>query len=259
MVGRDGALDKLPWKNIDPPRGPVERQFLRPLALGECLTPYRLLPPVTAVIPLDGQTLLDSRSAAEAGFRHLAEWLKEIEGKWAAHCNKDANGAPRLSLSGQIDYLRKLTGQTGTQTMRVLYTKAGLRLSAARIAANDVIIDTKAYWATARSTEEASYLIAVLNSATALAKISDLQPRGEFNPRDFDNLIWTLPIPEYDPNDTVHQELAAAALRAEAVAAAVPLAEGQHFVAKRKAIRLALIEDGVAAEIEALVDALLPV
>jgi hypothetical protein len=95
--------------------------------------------------------------------------------------------------------------------------------------------------------------------ATALAKIIDLQPIGQSDRRDFDNLIWTLPIPEYDPNDAVHQDLAAAALRAEAVAAAVPLADGQHFVAKRKAIRLALIEDGVAAEIEALVDALLPV
>ena len=50
----------------------------------------------------------------------------------------------------------------------------------------------------------------------------------------------------------------AAASRAEAVAALVPLTDAQHFVAKRRAIRAALAEDGIAAEIEALVDALLP-
>ena len=34
--------------------------------------------------------------------------------------------------------------------------------------------------------------------------------------------------------------------------------ELKHFTAKRRAIRAALAADGVAAEIEALVDALLP-
>lgn len=38
----------------------------------------------------------------------------------------------------------------------------------------------------------------------------------------------------------------------------MPLAETRHFTAKRRAIRAALAEDGIAAEMEALVDALLP-
>ena len=45
---------------------------------------------------------------------------------------------------------------------------------------------------------------------------------------------------------------------AEAVAATVALDDRQHFTAKRRAIRTALVTDGVAAEIEALVDAILP-
>ena len=98
----------------------------------------------------------------------------------------------------------------------------------------------------------------MLNSAAVLAKVSDLQPRGEVTPRDFDNLVWTLPIPEYDPADPLHRDLAAAAAHAEGIAAAVPLSDTQHFTAKRRAIRAALAEDGIAAEMEALVDALLP-
>jgi hypothetical protein len=50
----------------------------------------------------------------------------------------------------------------------------------------------------------------------------------------------------------------AAAAHAETIAAAVELTDAQHFTAKRRAIRAALTADGVAAEIEALVDALLP-
>ena len=56
----------------------------------------------------------------------------------------------------------------------------------------------------------------------------------------------------------MHRDLAAAAIRAEKVAASVPLTDTQHFTAKRRAIRDALAKDGVAAEIEALADALLP-
>ncbi len=76
--------------------------------------------------------------------------------------------------------------------------------------------------------------------------------------RHLDNIVWTLPIPEYDDAEPLHRDLAAAAFRAEAIAASVPLTDAQHFVAKRRAIRTALAEDGVAAEIEGLVDALLP-
>lgn len=210
-----------------------------------------------AVIPLDGPKLLDSATASEAGYRNLAAWLRDTEAKWAAHCNTGTDGQPRMTLRSQLDHLRKLTVQAGQPTVRVLYTKAGTRLSAVTIAANDLIVDHMAYWAPARSPEEAAYLVAVINSAAVLAKVTDLQPRGEVGARHFDNLVWTLPIPEYDPADALHRDLAAAASRAAAVAAAVPLDAG-HFTAKRRAIRAALAADGVAAEMEALVDALLP-
>jgi hypothetical protein len=99
-------------------------------------------------------------------------------------------------------------------------------------------------------------LIAVINSIAVTGKITDLQSHGQRDKRDFDNLIWTLPIPEYDDTDPLHRDLAAAAAHAETIAV-VPT-DAQHFTAKRRAIRAALVADGVAAEMEALVDALLP-
>lgn len=64
-------------------------------------------------------------------------------------------------------------------------------------------------------------------------------------------------IPEYDDTDQLHRDLAAAVAHAETIAAAVVLTDTQHFTAKRRAIRAALVTDGIAAEMEALVDALL--
>lgn len=260
MQGRAGRLDKRPWTTVEPPRGPVEGEFLRQLALGETVAPFRMLETVTAVIPLRGARVLDSVAARGAGDRHLAAWLADIEAKWAEHANKASDGQPRMTLSARIDHMRLLSCQSGpAANSRVLYTKAGTRLSAATLLANDAIVDHKAYWTNAHSPREAAYLTAILNSAAVVAKISDLQGIGEAGTkRDFDNLVWTLPIPEYDDAEALHRDLAAAALRAEQVAASVPLTDTQHFVAKRRAIRAALAEDGVAAEIEALVDALLP-
>ena len=75
---------------------------------------------------------------------------------------------------------------------------------------------------------------------------------------DFDNLVWTLPIPEFDAAEALHVDLAAAALHAAEVAARVELPDAAHFTTKRRAIRQALVADGVAETIERLVDALLP-
>jgi len=91
-----------------------------------------------------------------------------------------------------------------------------------------------------------------------LRKIVDFQPHGQRDPRDFDKLVWTLPIPEYSDADPLHRDLAAVAARAETIAAGADLSAADHFTAKRRAIRAALAAAGIAEEIEVLVAALLP-
>ncbi len=120
-----------------------------------------------------------------------------------------------------------------------------------------LVIDHKAYWAPARTCEEARYLAAILNSSIVLQRVIPMQPRGWRDPRDFDNLVWELPIPEYDRRVALHRALADAAAEAERVAAAVVLAEGTHFMRQRRAIRDALAVDGISARIDALVTRLL--
>ena len=92
-----------------------------------------------------------------------------------------------------------------------------------------------------------------------------MQSRSQWGTRDFDKLMFELPIPLFDVNDPLHRELAAAAKRAAHVAAAVPLVrnakarnqETMHFVTVRKHIRTALHDDGITQEIEELVTRLL--
>ncbi|MBN9563183.1 MAG: N-6 DNA methylase [Alphaproteobacteria bacterium] len=258
MHGRAGPLDKHPWTTVEPPRGPVEVEFLRQLVLGETIAPFRLLETATAVIPLEGRTLLDAAGARGSGHRHLSAWLHDVEVKWAEHGTKKNDGSLRTSLIANIDHMRKLSVQAEQASTRVLYTASGTRLSACRISASDAFVYHGAYWAAVRGANEAGYLLAIINSNAVLSKITDLQPHGQKDKRHFDNLVWTLPIPEYDDTDPLHRDLAAAAAHAETVAASVALQDAQHFTAKRRAIRAALVADGIAAEIETMVDALLP-
>lgn len=256
--GRVGNLDKRPWTGVEPPEGPVERAFVRRVALGESVAPYRMLDLVTGVVPMMDGAILTAAAADAQGHRSLAAWLRDAEGKWNEHSNKDVDGNARMSLAERVDAMGTLRAQASRAPIRILYTKAGTRLSACWLDADDVVIDHKAYWAAANSLEEAAYVSAVLNTRVVLDRVKDLQPVGQRDPRDFDNLVWTLPIPEFDGTDAVHVDLAAAALHAADVAARVELPEDAHFTSKRRYIRQALEADGVSEAIERLVDALLP-
>lgn len=259
VQGRVGNLDKRPWTSVEPPEGPVERAFLRRIALGESVAPYRLLDLVTGVVPMEDGAILTAAGADAHGHRGLAAWLRDAESKWNEHSNRGAGGAPRVTLGQSLNHLRKLTAQANRLPLRVLYTKAGTRLSACWLEDDDVIVDHKAYWAAAHSLEEAAYVTAVLNAHVVLDRVKDLQPVGQRDARDFDNLVWTLPIPEFDATEALHVDLAAAALHAAAVAVRVDLSDAAHFTAKRRLIRQALVDEGVAETIERLVDALLPI
>ena len=256
LRGKVGRLDKRPWSEVEPPRGPVEKEFVRPVLLGESIAPFRILNTPCAVVPVEGRALLDAKAAVHAGHRLLARWLRDIEAKWAAHCSKRADGTQRMTLLQRLDHMRGLSAQLPARGSRIVYTKAGTMLAAA-VLEDSQIIDHKAYWTSARIVAEGRYLCAILNSETVRVRIAPMQSKGQWGARDFDNLVWELRIPLYNSAIPLHRELAAAAAKAERVAAAIALPEGAHFTRQRRAIRDALAADGIAARIDALVARLL--
>lgn len=256
--GRVGNLDNAPWTTVEPPEGPIERGFLRPVALGQSIAPFRILGLATGVVPMANGEILNSRSAVVLGHRGLAAWLHDAEVKWNEHSNRDAEGNARMSLAERVDVMGTLRAQANRATIRVFYSASGTRLSACWSGDGDAVVDKTAYWAAANSLDEAAYLGAILNAEIVLNRVKDLQPVGQRDPRHFDNLVWTLPIPEFDPAEALHRDLVAAALHASEVAAHVELPDDVHFTTKRRLIRQALVADRVAETIERLVDALLP-
>ena len=150
----------------------MERQFLRPVYLGESVVPFRLLTPPLGVIPWDSKLegLLDAGSAGLVGFPHLATWLKQAERNWEEHRSSE-----RLSFRGRIDYHRELSAQFPPPPLRVVYSTSGTLLVAALVTDREAVIDTSLYWAPVDTESEAGYLIAILTSETTRRRFESLQ------------------------------------------------------------------------------------
>jgi len=245
--------EKKPWRELPSLSGQVESEFLRPAYMGESVAPFRLLSPLQAVIPwTDGSNgrLLDANAASAAGYVHLADWLQKAEKRW----DKQSRGT--MKLIERWDYNKELTSQLPPPPLRVLYAASGTLPAVAILRDARAVAEHKLYWSGADE-DEAGYLEAILNSEAARALVANLQSRGQWGARDFDKVMFQLPIPTFDPNNALHRQLVDAARQAEAVAAGVAIPKGHPFVAARQIIRRALVKDGIDGTINALVEELL--
>ena len=251
--GRAGNQDKAPWRTLEPPQGTVDREFLRPVLLGESIAPFRVLEPRTGVIPWDAERreLMDAEKAARRGYPRLAQWLGTTEALWERY----KRGT--MTLLEQCDYYGKLSCQFPIAPIRVVYTKAGAKLVAAVVQDRTAIIDHKLYWAAVESLEEARYLCGVLNSEAVRAGVEQYQSQGQWGARDFDKYVFNLPIPRFHKDDQLHHRLADAVRTTEVAAEAVPLEVGEYFIRARKRVRSAIGERGIASKLESLANELL--
>jgi hypothetical protein len=209
-----------------------------------------MLPPSLAVIPWVGNRLVDSSDEAINDYPGLAAWWREAEAVWNAHRRNDS-----LSLLERQDFRRGLAHQFPIPPHRVVYSKAGSVLVAARVEDQSAVLDTTLYWAAVADVREARYLTAVLNSAELTRRVQPLQARGLFGPRHFDKYVFHVPIPVFDPTNASHLELVELAERAEMVSAAD--GAGGSFQSARTRIRQLLNADGVGQAVERAVVALL--
>jgi hypothetical protein len=99
--------------------------------------------------------------------------------------------------------------------------------------------------------------MALINSEITRSRVASLQSRGQWGARDFDKVVFTLPIPMFDTKLGLHTDLATAALEAERVAARVELPQSIKFQRARRLVREALADVGIAERIDKLVARLL--
>ena len=251
--GRARNQDKQPWKTLEPPEGVVDRDFLRPVFLGESIAPFRVVAPLQAVIPWDNERreLLDATKAASRGYPRLARWLEKTEKLWELY-NRSA-----MSHKERIDYHGELSCQFPIAPIRVVYSASGTNLASCVVQDEKTIIESKLYWSAMDSLEEAHYLCGIFNSEVLRAGVEPYQSQGQWGARDIHKYVFNLPIPKFDGRNSLHQEIADAAKTAEDVARAVPEKESEYFVRTRKRVRDALAEHGISEELESFVGELL--
>lgn len=251
LKGRTGKQDKKPWKSIEPPTGPVEGGFVRPVYLGESVLPYRLLTPLEGVIPVKDGEVLTPTSAITVGAINLSRWLDQCNRLW------DEHGKRQRTFAAQLDYFGQLLSQVPIPPIRVVYAKAGSQPAAAFIESDKAVIDHMLYWMDCKTKDEARYLVAILNSEAARRRVEKWQAEGQWGKRHFDKAMFNLPIPTFDPKERLHRKLVEASAEAQKQAEELILKPGAYFVSARNAIRKALVVDGIAGDIDKLVDKLI--
>ena len=245
VVSRRSTGEKPPWKSLPGIEANVEKKFLHPVLLGESILPYRVFRPFEGVVPATAKgAMLDAQAAADRGFGGLHSWMKQAEAIWKANAESGS-----MTLIDRWNYHNELGSQFPIAPLRVVYAKAGT-LPAACLVRDNSVIDHKLYWSTPADEQEAFYLTAILNSEVARSRTVSLQSRGQWGARDFDKVIFTLPIPRFDAKVALHMELAAAAREAEEIAAAVQLPEAVKFQRARRMVRDALTEAGINVRFE---------
>ena len=247
-------LEKKPWKDVESLRGTVERSFVRDVYLGETVLPFRLQEPRRAVLPVRDSSVLSSDEIEQ--YEALRQWWAVAEGQWAKH---KAEG-DSSDLLHRIDFHGQLSSQVPASKHRVVYTKAGTTLAAARVTDDRAIIDFGLYWSAASSEEEALYLTAILNSASLLERVRPLQTLGLFGARHFDKYVFAVPIPTFDGKNPEHTGLVELARAAETSAREVDLSGTRNFKTARSLVRshidtsLTAIDERVLSLIQPVVD-----
>ena len=218
---RRGSQDKVPWKDLDLTAitgQTVENQHLFDVHLGETIAPYVTLEPLKALLPLkQGDAAIPTSDRGPGGIRlgglerRMRERWKTVSSLWEE--NKAL--ANNLKLLGQLDYMGKLSSQLEWQQdkadrpVRVVYTSAG-QPTASVIEDAGIVVDYKLFWVACKNSQEANYLLAIINSSALQEAVRPLMSKGQFGARDLQKHLWKLPIPEFNPAEQLHITIAEA-------------------------------------------------
>jgi len=235
--------EKQPWKDLPALEGVVETEFLRPIYLGETVLPFKAASSARAVIPYDKAGLMAGDSERIELFPGLAAWWRRAEQLWRKHRSSD-----RLTLLEQLDYMNKFSVQLPIHRQRVVYTKSGMHLSAARIVDQRAIVDHTLYWASVASDDEAHYLCAILNAEITTKLVRPKMSYGK-DERHIDKYVWQLPIAEYDPEDQLHTDIARFGALLEKEVTALELDPKKGFVWQRQQVRQYLSTSAAGKEL----------
>ncbi len=214
---RRGAQDKEPWRSLDLAAitgQAIETAHVFDVHLGETLVPYATLDPLKVVLPLERDGSGIPADPKGPGGIRLGGLARRMRGRWRtvnSLWEENRAAANRLTLSDRLDYHGELSAQLqwqndpGDRPVRVSHTTSGEPTAA--LLHDDVIVDHVLYWVTCKSIQEATYLLAIINSQALYEAVTPLMAKGQFGARHLHKHLWKLPIPEFDAANPLHAEI----------------------------------------------------
>jgi methylase of polypeptide subunit release factors len=257
-VNRDA---KVPWKEMTH-KGYIDEDFLYATLLSKQLLPFGIgrlhlvALPVRVGIPkqltaLSGQVLperfipmsLEEMRESNNYARSADEWFGAVEQLW----QQNKKETTKETLAQWFNYQNKLTAQSAAPGYFVVYGAAGSNLAASVIDTHNLpiingaqprafVVDHTAYWYRTTLKDEAYYLSALLNAPCIDAAIKSGQTRGLFGERHIHRRPFEVcAIPQFNPNDPLHQQLAVLSQAAHAAIAPLEPSKGGVVAARKKA------------------------
>ena len=206
----------------------IEIRHVYDVHLGETVVPYATLDPLKAVLPLrTGDAKIPSDTDGPGGI-DLTCLDQRMRGRWRAISDLwETNKAPvnRLVLLNRLNYHGGWASQVlwqqvpNARAYRVIYPKAG-QPTAALLIDDSVLVDYTTYWVTCTGLPDANFLLAIINSDAIADAVNPLTtPNWSGRTRDLEKHLWKLPIPEFDPANSLHVAISEAGETAAAGAA----------------------------------------
>lgn len=212
---------KKHYKNISS-KGNIEKEFLYATLLSTDLVPFGYLDFRIVVLPLvlddEGYSVIKEKEASKEGFINLSKWLHKAQKIWE---EKRREKAESIDVVDWINYRNKLTEQRQAK-YKVLYPTSAtylcgcvveknaitIEIEGQKLELQDFIVETTEYYFETNKKSEAYYLCSLLNAPVIDELLKPMQARGLFGPRHIHKKVWELPIPEFDPANEAHIELA---------------------------------------------------
>ena len=245
-----------PWRDVSIAELEISVRWLQRLYRSTGMMPFiAALDETRVIVPLDEQGMLLETPENEDD---CWTYLDEIYSTYAGQ----GRGTPK-TLIGRIEYSRNLSAQIGIRTSErrmILYPGSGDIMRAARTRPNTGFVGHTLFWGIADSESEAGYLTSILNAPCLTRAFRESRESG----RHFQLSPWRkVPIPLFDPDNSVHMELADLCWEAEEIAMEMAQGVRKHKpgagqVAISKAIRARLADDGISNRIDRCARHLLP-
>ena len=240
---------KPPWREVPQLSLTVEEECVRQVVFSSDIAPFHRFRESLALIPPDDALTSTQFERGIAPYAMFSRAWNQIDQIWQQHRGPNS---PHTLLQ-RINHLGSLVAQIQPgEGHRVVYPKSGSWFFGVAVHCN-LVVDNTCYYINVATSQEANYLCAIFGADTIQVAFRNARSSD----RDFHTYpLRSVPIPMFSGDSPLHVELAELGQIAATIA---ERASVYGTTARtRDAVRHALRQDGVMAEINQRAQALLP-